>query len=246
MYGQEYIDRLRTNIDKHTTVPWNLHVIRDHENGWDKYSKKYYRGKGKPHVVQGDGWQKGYHHYNLGGLPLYRKMYPWFMTDHCSQDDTIMYLDIDVEINGDLKYFTKLKLDKPWVQYDYDIDPDMLVQDYMNENITPINTSVLVFKKGQMDPVLKILDEFTDEVFFTYRRVDAFVWYRFGVKNFFNFLPQEIVDWHYKDTHPLISNMAGEVIEVKDAVISKPPSKLPRLVEKEPWWKNVKEKFYGQ
>lgn len=244
MYGDEYIERLRSSIDKYTTVPWNLHVIRDHENGWEKYCKKNYRGKGKPHVVQGEGFQNGYHHYNLGGLPLYKKMYPWFMTDHCSEKDTIMYLDIDVEINGDLKYFTKIKLNKPWVQYDYDIDPDMLIQDYRNQNITPINTSVLVFRKGQMDPVLKVMDEMTDRVFFTYRRVDAFVWYEFGVKDFFNFLPKEIVDWHYKDSRPLISNMAGEPIEIKDKVIRE-PSKKPVLIQKQSWLSKVKAKLYG-
>ena len=120
----------------------------------------------------------------------------------------------------------------------------MLVKDYRNQNVTPINTSVLVFRKGQMDPVLKVMNEMTDRVFFTYRRVDAFVWYQFGVKDFFNFLPKEIVDWHYKDSRPLISNMAGEPIEIKDKVIRE-PSKKPVLIQKQSWLSKVKAKLYG-
>ena len=123
MYGEEYIDKLKENISKHTTVDWNLKVLRDYETGWGEFSKKWYRGEGKPSVVQGEGWMNGYHHYNLGGLPLYRKIYPWVSDDHTSEDDVCMYLDIDMIINGDLKYFTELNLDKPWVQYDYDM-PD--------------------------------------------------------------------------------------------------------------------------
>ena len=219
MYGDRYINRLKSNIDKHTTIDWNLTVIRDHENGWGKYSKKWYRGEGEPRVVQGEGWMNGYHHYNLGGIPLYKKMYPWFMDDHCSDDDVIMYMDIDMMINGDLKYFTELDLSKPWVQYDYDIPQHSLIEDYRNQNITPINTSVTVFKKGQLKPIYDLIEKHTDEVFFNYRRVDAFVWYQFGVKDFFNYLPVEAVDWYYKNTNPIIRNLAGESIELKDEAI---------------------------
>ena len=219
MYGDEYIDKLKRSIDKHTTVPWNLTVIRDHENGWGEYSKKWYRGIGEPRVVQSEGFVNGYHHYNLGGLPLYKKMYPWMMDDHCSPKDVIMYLDIDMVINGDLKYFTQLDLSKPWVQYDYDICPQDMINDYRNQNITPINTSVVVYKKGQLHPITNLVKEMPDQVFSTYRRVDAYVWYQFGVNGFFNFLPEQAVDWHYKNTNPIIRNLAGEEMEKKDKVI---------------------------
>ena len=219
MYGDEYIDKLKKDIDKHTTIDWNLRVIRDHENGWEKYSKKWYRGEGKPRVVQGEGWMNRYHHYNLGGIPLYKKMYPWYMDDHCSEDDVIMYLDVDMIINGDLKYFTELDLSKPWVQYDYDTPKHLLIEDYKNQNITPINTSVTVYKKGQLHPITDLINKMPDRVFFTYRRVDAFVWYQFGVKGFFNYLPVEAVDWYYKNTSPIIRNLAGESIELKNDVI---------------------------
>ena len=227
MYGEEYIDKLKRSIDKHTTVPWNLTVIRDHENGCGEYSKKWYRGEGEPRVVQREGYVNGYHHYNLGGLPLYKKMYPWMMDDHCSKKDTILYFDIDMVINGDLKYFTKLNLSKPWVQYDYDICPQDMVIDYRNQNITPINTSVLVYKKGQLHPITNFVDKFPDQVFSSYRRVDAYVWYQFGVKGFFNFLPVEAVDWYYKNTNPIIRNMAGESMEDKDSVLIEKISDVP-------------------
>jgi hypothetical protein len=227
MYGEEYIDKLKHSIDKHTTVPWNLTVIRDHENGWDEYSKKWYRGEGEPRVVQREGYVNGYHHYNLGGLPLYKKMYPWMMDDHCSKKDIILYFDIDMMINGDLKYFTKLDLSKPWVQYDYDMSKQDMVVDYRNQNITPINTSVLVYKKGQLHPITNFVDKFPDQVFSSYRRVDAYVWYQFGVKGFFNFLPVEAVDWYYKNTNPIIRNMAGESMEDKDRVLVEKTPNVP-------------------
>lgn len=219
MYGDQYIDRLKESISKYTTVEWNLTVIRDHENGWEKYSKKWYRGEGEPRVVQGEGFMNNYHHYNLGGLPLYKKMYPWYMDDHCDENDVIMYLDIDMMINGDLKYFTELDLSKPWVQYDYDMPEQKLIEDYKNQNITPINTSVTVYKKGQLKPIIDLINKSPDRVFFTYRRVDAYVWYQFAVKGFFNYLPIEAVDWYYKDTNPIIRNLAGESIELKNKVI---------------------------
>jgi hypothetical protein len=227
LYSDDYIDKFKLSIDQHTTVPWNLRVIRDHENGWGEYSKKHYRGDGEPAVVQGEGHANGYHNYNLGGLPLYKKMYPWMMDDHCKRGDVIMYMDIDMVINGDLKYFTTLKLNKPWVQYDYDICKNDLQLDYRNTNITPINTSVVVYKKGQLHPITDLVSKKPDQIFFTYRRVDAFVWYQFGVNNFFNYLPAEAVDWHYKDTDPIIRNMAGESIEYKDEVITRAVPQYP-------------------
>ena len=130
-----------------------------------------------------------------------------------------MYLDIDVKVNGDLKYFIDLEYDKPWVQYDYDIDQWSLINDYKNQNITPINTSILTWKKGQLKPITDLITKNPDEVFFTYRRVDAYVWYRFGVKDFFNYFPEDKVDWYYKNSNAIIRNLAGEDIKLKDTVI---------------------------
>jgi len=92
-------------------------------------------------------------------------------------------------------------------------------KDYKNQNITPINTSVLTWKKGQLKPITDLIKDKPDEVFFTYRRVDAYVWYQFGVKDFFNYFPVDKVDWYYKGTKSLIRNLAGESIELKDDVV---------------------------
>ena len=219
LYSEKYIDVLKESIDKHTTVKWNLTVLRDRDTDWNNYSKKYFRGIGEPQVVQNEKIINGYHSYDLGGLPLYKKIYPWFEDQKFKKNDIFMYLDIDMVINGDLKYFTELKFDKPWVQYDYDIDPWKLKNDYRNKNITPINTSVLVWKHGQLKPITDLITNKPNEVFFTYRRVDAFVWYQFGVKDYFNYLPVEAVDWHYKNSNSIIRNMAGESKSLKDQTI---------------------------
>jgi len=219
LYGEEYIDRLKERIEKNCSVPWNLTVIRDHENGWGEYSKKHYRGEGEPKVVQGEGFQNDYHHFDLGGIPLYRKMYPFAMDDHCKQDDTIMMMDIDMLITDDLAYFTTLSTDKPWIQFDYDTPEWELMDDYKNQNITPLNSSVTVWKKGQMNPVYDFVSKYKNEVFFTYRRVDAYLWYCWGVNDFFNYLPIEAVDWYYKGTNAIIRNMAGEKIEFKNEMV---------------------------
>ena len=218
-YSEKYVDVLKRDIEKHTTIDWNLTVLRDHEIGWDEYSLKHFRGSGKPEVVQGEYFINGYHSYDLGGLPLYKKIYPWLQDSNFDDEDIFMYLDIDMIINGDLKYFTELEFDKPWVQYDYDMEKWKLKNDYVDQNITPINTSVLVWKKGQIKPITDLIINKPNEVFFTYRRVDAYVWYRFAVNNFFNYLPVEAVDWHYKKSNPIISNMAGEKKSLKDKTI---------------------------
>jgi|TARA_B100000085_G_scaffold114544_1_gene104368 hypothetical protein len=219
LYGEKYIDRLKKDIEKHTTVPWNLTVLRDQDNEWKKYSEKYYRGEGEPRVCQGERWTCGHHTYDLAGLPLYKKILPWFDQKIGKKNDIFMYLDIDVKINGDLKYFIDLEYDKPWVQYDYNIDQWSLINDYKNQNITPINTSILTWKKGQLKPITDLITKNPDEVFFTYRRVDAYVWYRFGVKDFFNYFPEDKVDWYYKNSNAIIRNLAGEDIKLKDTVI---------------------------
>lgn len=219
LYDEKYIDTLKNDISKYTTVDWELIVLRDQDNTWGDYSKKWYKGEGEPSVVQGEGWMNGYHHYNLGGLPLYKKIIPWTYDKKIKGNHTFLYLDIDVKINGDLKYFTELNYDKPWVQYDYDMDPKKLKNDFKNQNITPLNTSILAWKKGQLNPIINLMEKKTDKVFFTYRRVDAFVWYRFGVNGFFNYFPEDKVDWYYKNSDALIRNMAGEKIDFKDTVI---------------------------
>ena len=75
-----------------------------------------------------------------------------------------------------------------------------------------------------------------DQVFCSYRRVDAYVWYEFGVKDFFNYLPADAVDWHYKDTNPVIRNLAGEDMKRKDAAIIKDVPSLPTPVPKQQSW----------
>ena len=222
MYGEEYIDRLKESIAKYITVDWDLTVIRDCHTDWEHYSNKWFRGEGNPSVVQGEGFQNGYHHYNLGGIPLYRKMYPFGLDDFANDNDTIIMMDIDMLITADLKYFTTLNFDKPWVQYDYNMektDKNRLIKDFINQNITPINTSVTVWKKGQLKPVYDLVNQYKDEIFFTYRRVDAYVWYRFGVKGFFNFLPPLAVDWYCNNSNAIIQNMAGEPIKLKNEII---------------------------
>jgi hypothetical protein len=219
LYSEKYIDSLKESIEKYTTIPWNLTVLRDKDNEWDEYSYRHYRGEDEPKVVQGEKWVNGYSSYDLGGLPLYKKIFPWFDDKIGNKNDIFMYLDIDVIIKGDLKYFYDLNYDKPWVQYDYDTDEWSLTNDYKNQNITPINTSVLTWKKGQLKPITDLIKNKPDEVFFRYRRVDAYVWYRFGVNDFFNYFPEDKVDWHYKNSKALIRNLAGEDIELKDKVI---------------------------
>ena len=219
MYSEEYIDRLRESIEKHTTVPWKLLVVRDHDNCFNHLSRKHFRGTGTPQVVQGEGWVNGYHHFNLGGLPLYKKTFGWFADDYFDDDDIIISMDIDMIVTGDLDYFTILDYEKPWVQYDYAMSKQELIEGHWEQNITPINTSVLAFKKGQLDPIRKCMEKHAEEIFFTYRRVDAFVWYQFGVKGFFNYLPKSIVDWHYSEHPSLIRNLAGEKINLKNGVI---------------------------
>jgi len=91
-----------------------------------------------------------------------------------------MFLDLDVIIHQDLKYFFELPNDKPWIVRGWWNDIHTVKQIYAKHKSTPLNSSAIVWNKDQMVPVWNHVVDNAEVVFFTSPSLDNYFahhWY---------------------------------------------------------------------
>ena len=99
---------------------------------------------------------------------------------HFPDNSKFLFLDLDVIIHQDLKYFFDLPNDKPWIVRGWWNDIHMVKQNYAKYKSTPLNSSTILWKKGQMVPVWDHVKSNKEFIFFTYPSLDNYFahhWY---------------------------------------------------------------------
>ena len=163
-YDDSYVEKLKKQCDKNCSVDFNFYCftdnpIRDYDIQLPTYLDKYY------------DQDKGF-------FWAWRKCY--MFSDDYVDGDKFLFLDLDVVVHQDLKYFFELPMHKPWIVRGWWNDMETVKKNYAKRKSTPLNSSVIRWNRGQMKPVLQQVKNNAEVIFFTYPSLDNYFahhWY---------------------------------------------------------------------
>ena len=163
-YDDSYVEKLKKQCEKNCSVDFNFYCftdnpIRDYDIQLPTYLDKYYEQ-------------------DKGFFWAWRKCY--MFSDDYVDGDEFLFLDLDVVIHQDLKYFFELPMHKPWIVRGWWNDMETVKKNYARYKSTPLNSSVIRWNRGQMIPVLQHVRDNAEVIFFTYPSLDNYFahhWY---------------------------------------------------------------------
>jgi hypothetical protein len=186
LYSEADVDNLYQKVKENCSVDFEFECVEDFDETWDTFKWKNYRASVEPDY-RFDTIQNGYHRDDFGGIPHYRKITLFNYDQKFNPLDTILYLDIDTHITGDLGYFFEnLNDDKPYLVWNYWWDHPYFEnggewkRQYHITRCPLFNSSVMRWKPGQNRKIYNFVDQNTDRCFFTYPSMDTFMFHNFG------------------------------------------------------------------
>lgn len=189
----EYTEKLKEQVEKKCSVPFNFYCLTD-------TPQKEYEIQLPTH------WDS---HYIKDRFWAYRKLYIFnedlFPT---IKGNEFLYLDQDVLIHQNLKYFFDLEMSRPYIVRGWWNDIDTCKKNFGKIISTPLNSSVIRWTRGQLKPVYNYVEDHKDIVFFSYKTIDNFYNHKFyDVHNedegFFKPFPKnDIYSWYKGNIFP--------------------------------------------
>ena len=182
LYSDADVNALHEKVKANCSVPFEFECIEEFDETWDEYKWKHYRASVEPDY-RFDTVQNGYHRDDFGGIPHYRKLTLFNHDSKYDPNDTILYLDIDTHITGDIGYFfEELDDHKPYLVWNYwwEVRPEEWVRQFHITRCPLFNSSVMRWKPGQNQPIYDFVNKYTDRCFFTYPSMDTFMFHNFG------------------------------------------------------------------
>jgi hypothetical protein len=217
-YSKEFVKALKQQVERHCSYDFNFYCFTD--NVVESYDRPF------PH-----NWDSR----ENGNFWAYRKTY---MFDDVIEEKEILYLDLDVLIHSSIDKFFKLDMTRPWIVKGWWNDPETCRKNYSKMQSPMINSSVIRWNKGQMQPVFDHIVKHSDVIFFTYPTLDnyfAHFWYDLDNEgeSFFNVffwgdiesyykckVHSSYVEEYYKDslenTSPIIELFNNSELDAKD------------------------------
>ena len=198
-YDRAYVEKLKRQIEDNCSVPYTFYCITD--NPTESYDIQ----------LPATEWDL-YYEKSKNFFWAYRKLYMFRSLSRYAFPETgignFLYLDLDVIIHQDLKYFFELDMGKPYITYGWWNHPNECHKNYSKFQSTPINSSVIRWNDRQLLEIYKHIDKHLDVIFFTYPTIDNYLnhfWYDMhdGEKSFFNVFPQgDIYSWYKGNSFP--------------------------------------------
>ena len=171
-YDDSYVDKLKQQCEEKCSVPFKFWCFTDKpEKDW--------------HITILPTLDR-YYNEERGFFWAYRKChmfrYGQVLGDnrYFADESKCLFLDLDVIIHQDLKYFFELPNDKPWIVRGWWNDIITVKRNYARYKSTPLNSSVILWEKGQMLPVWEHVKQHAEIIFFTYPSLDNYMahhWY---------------------------------------------------------------------
>ena len=189
-----YVDKLKKQIEKNCSIPYNFYCLTD--NPKEEYD-----------IPLPTFWNKNY-------IPTrfwaYRKCY-MFNEELFPQikGNKFLYLDLDILIHQDLKYFFDLEMSKPYIVRGWWKDINISKQNFGQIISTPLNSSVVRWNKNQLKPIYNFIEKNNDVVFFSYKTIDNFFGQNFyniweEDKSFFKAFPKkDVYSWYKGNIFPM-------------------------------------------
>ena len=182
LYSKQDVNTLYDKVKKNCSVPFDFVCVDKFDESWEEYKWTNYRASLEPDY-RFDTVQNGYHRDDFGGIPHYRKITLFDYDKKFNENDTILYLDLDTYITGDLAYFfEELNDDKPYLVWNYwwEDKPEEWVRQYHLTRCPLFNSSVMRWKPGQNQKIYDFVNTYTNRCFFTYPSMDTFMFHNFG------------------------------------------------------------------
>jgi hypothetical protein len=189
----DYVEKLKLQIEKNCSVPFNFYCLTDNPRHdydiplptfWDKF-------------------------YKPNQFWAYRKLYVFneelFPT---IKGNKFLYLDLDILIHKDLKYFFDLNMEKPYIVKGWWNNVETCKKNYGKIMSTPLNSSIVRWNKGQLKPIYDHVNKNSEVIFFTYRTIDNYYnhfFYDMWKENesFFNVYPKgDVYSWYKGNIFP--------------------------------------------
>lgn len=226
-YDWSYVYNLKDQCEKNCSVPFNFYCITDDlleipDEGEEQFVFKFDNPNCKKDIhklvklssqIELPTYWDNFYDKDKNFFWAYRKCY-MFRDDERDQDFTdikgskFLFLDLDVIIHQDLKYFFDLPMDKPWIVRGWWNDPDAIKINYAKYKSTPLNSSVIRWDRGQLNDIWNQINANSDVIFFTYPSLDNYLnhkWYNIWDedKGFFRGFPKEdIYSWYKGNIFP--------------------------------------------
>jgi len=238
VYTQEHIDKMFDQVNANCSVPFDFVPLIDVDiPKWNAAQKIHFRGQDDPDQRAEGKWDD-FERDDCGGLTHYRKLLMFkedldLKVDNkpvFDPDDTILYLDLDSLILGDLSYFFDLDNEKPWLVKSYWFDEnegEEWKRQFHLRRCPYFNSSVMVWKPGQNRRIFDFVNENLDKVFFTYGANDNFMFHAFGPyayeqerREHFNMFPMGIItsEEYPRYGRGLVHMLNGLSIDEKNAL----------------------------
>ena len=163
-YDDSYVEKLKEQCEKNCSVDFNFYCFTDSP-------RQDYDVQLPTYLDSNYDEQKGF-------FWAWRKCY--MFSDDYVDGDKFLFLDLDVIIHQDLKYFFELPMDNPWIVRGWWNDMRTVKRNYGRHKSTPLNSSVIRWDRGQMDPILQHVKNNAEVIFFTYPSLDNYFahhWY---------------------------------------------------------------------
>ena len=198
-YGNEYVEKLKEQIENNCSVPFNFYCLTD------KPTQSY-------DIQLPTIWDA----YENGKFWAYRKLYMFNERVADIKGDQFLYLDLDVIIQRDLKYFFELNMERPYIVKGWWNDIEVCKKNYAKFQSPMVNSSVIRWNRAQLQKVYKHINDNLDVIFFTYPTIDNYLnhfWYNMheetrsdvdrSDKSFLNVFPKgDIYSWYKGNIFP--------------------------------------------
>ena len=189
-YGREYVEKLKQQCEENCSVPFNFYCLTD--NPTEPYD-----------IPIPTTWDS---HEN-GKFWAYRKLYMFNESHLGIKGKNFLYLDLDVIIHQDLKYFFELTMDKPWIVRGWWNDIEVCKKNFSKFKSTPINSSIIRWNSNQLIESYNHIEKNIDTIFFTYPTIDNylnhFFYDMYGDKSLFNVFPVgDVYSWYKGNVFP--------------------------------------------
>ena len=131
-YGNEYVEKLKEQVENNCSVPFNYCLT-------DKPTQSY-------DIQLPTIWDA----YENGKFWAYRKLYMFDERVADIKGEQFLYLDLDVIIQRDLKYFFELNMERPYIVKGWWNDIEVCKKNYAKFQSPMVNSSVIRWNRDSV------------------------------------------------------------------------------------------------
>ena len=190
-----YVEKLKEQVENNCSYDFNFYCLTDNPQ------KEY-------DIPLPTHWDK-YFIPEKNAFWAYRKFYMFNENLFPFEGDEFLFFDLDILIHKSIDPLFELDMEKPWIVRGWWNDIENCKKNFGKIKSTPLNSSIIRWNRGQLQPVYKQISKEPEYIFFTYPTIDNYLnhcWYDIHDEDegFLNPLPQGITySWYKGNVYPV-------------------------------------------